>query len=69
MGTEAGVEEGIIFQNDDGGFYSVERGASLVEDRPTCGERALTSRFARVDSFIGNIPGAAVNDKGRFHVE
>jgi len=65
MGAEAGVECGIVFQNYDGGCDGVNRGAAAGEDFPSGFECALDSGTAVFDGFVGDVPGAAVNDQGR----
>jgi len=67
MRAKTGVEDGVVFQNYDGGFDGVEGGAAAVENGPACGESTLAAGFARVNGFIRNIPGAAVNDERRCH--
>jgi len=62
MGAEAGVECGIVFQNYDGGCDGVNRGAAAGEDFPSGFECALDSRATVFDGFVGDVPGAAVND-------
>ena len=61
------VEHRIVFEHDDGGFDSVERGAAGRENRPAGGQSALAAGLAGLDSFVGNVPCAAVNDQGGFH--
>jgi hypothetical protein len=63
----AGVENGVIFEDDDGGFDGVESRAAAGEDGPASGEGTMAARFAGVDGFVRNVPRAAVNDEGRFH--
>lgn len=69
MRAKTGVEDGIVFKNEDGGFDGVERGTAVRKNGPARGESAAATGIAGVDSFIGNVPGAAVNDEGRFHPE
>ena len=67
MGTEAGVEDGIVFQDDDGGLDGIESGATFREHGPTGAQGILTANIARDDSVIWNIPGAAVNNERGLH--
>ena len=69
MGAETGVEDGIVFENDNGGFDGVERVAAVFENPPARLESAETAGFTGVDSVIGNVPSAAVNDERRLHEE
>ena len=65
MRAEAGVECGIVFQDYDGGCDGVNRGAAAGENFPSGFERALDSGAAIFDGFVGDVPGAAVDDQGR----
>jgi hypothetical protein len=67
MGTEASVEGGIVFQDDDGGLDGVESGATFREHRPAGAQGILTADIAGDDGVIGNIPGAAVNNERGLH--
>ena len=67
MGAEAGIEDGIVFEDDDGGFDGVERVATSFENFPACFESAKAAGFAGVNGIIRNIPGAAVNNERRLH--
>jgi hypothetical protein len=62
-----GIEDGIVFEDDDRGFYGIKSSAATGQDGPTGGEGAVTARFASIDGFVGNVPGATVNNKGRLH--
>src|SRR5580692_10963542 len=62
--AEASVESGIVFQNYDGGSDRINRGAAGGENFPSGFERALNSGAAIFDRFVGDIPGAAVDDQG-----
>ena len=62
-----GVEDGVVFKDDDGGFDSVEGGAAAGKDGPTGSERAMAAGFAGVNGFVGNVPRAAVNNERWFH--
>ena len=64
--TEACVERGIVFQDYDGGFYGVNRSAAAGENFPSGFEGALDAGAAVCDGFVGDVPGAAVDDQGRF---
>jgi hypothetical protein len=65
--AESGVEDGIVFQHNDGSFDRVKRGAAPGEKRPSRGESAATAGVTGFDGLIGNIPGTAMNDQRRFH--
>jgi len=69
VGAKAGVEDRVIFEDDDGGFDGVERVAAVFENVPAGLESAEAAGFAGVDGIIGNVPGAAVNDERRLHRE
>jgi hypothetical protein len=69
MGAEAGVENGIVFEDDDGCFEGVERVAAGFENVPAGLESAEAAGFAGVNGIIGNVPGAAVNDERGLHTE
>ena len=55
MGTEAGVEDRVVFEDDNGGFDGVERVAAAFEYIPTGLESAEAAGFAGVDGFIGAV--------------
>ena len=63
----AGVEDGVIFEDDDGGFDGVEGGTAAGEDGPAGGESAVAAGIAGFHGFVRDIPCAAVNDEGRWH--
>src|SRR3984893_16886398 len=67
MRAEAGVEDGIVFKDDDSGFDGVESGTAAGEDGPSGGECAGAAGFAGVNGVVGNVPRAAVDDERRFH--
>jgi len=67
MRAVTGVEDGIIFESDDGGFNGVERVAPPGKDRPAGLERAAAAGLAGVGGVIGNVPRTAVNDERRAH--
>ncbi len=67
MGTKTRVEDGIVFEDDDGGFHRIKRGAAARENRPSRGESAATTGLAGLDGFVRNVPRAAMNDQRRFH--
>ena len=69
MRTEASVEGGIVFQDDDRGFNGIESRAAFREHGPTGVQSALTAGIAGVDSVIGNIQGAAMNNERGLHEE
>jgi hypothetical protein len=67
MRAVTGVEDRIVFEDHDGGFDGVQSGASVRKDGPAGAERAMAAGFASVNGFVRNVPGAAVNNEGRFH--
>src|SRR5215470_9482805 len=67
MRAVARVEDGIIFQHHDRGLDGVQCRAAARKNAPTCGKRALAAGLAGRNCFVRNVPGAAVNDQGRFH--
>jgi hypothetical protein len=67
MRAKARVKDRVVFENNHGSFDGVECGAALTEDGPASGKSALATGFACIDSFIGNVPGTAVNNERRFH--
>jgi hypothetical protein len=69
MGAVAGVEDGVVFEDDNGGFDGVERVAAAFENFPPSLESAEAAGFTSVDGIIRNIPGAAVNNERRLHRE
>ena len=68
MRADAGVEGGVVFENYDGGFDGIDSRAACCENFPACFQGAANAVTAIFDGFIGDIPGAAVNDEGGFHV-
>ncbi len=63
--ADACVERGIVFEGDDGGFDGVNRWAACAENFPAGLKGATDSVAAIFDCFVGNVPGAAVDDEGR----
>ena len=63
MGAVARVEHWIVFQGNNRGFHSFERGATRREHGPAVGESSATAVVAGFDGFIGNVPGTTVNDQ------
>jgi hypothetical protein len=63
MRAIAGVEDGIVFKNDDGGFNGVEGVAASGEDVPADLQGAAAPSLAGFDGVIGNVPGATVDDE------
>src|SRR5260370_2045197 len=63
----AGVEDGIVFEDHNGGFDGVESGAASRKDGPAHGKSAAAARFANVNGFVRNVPRAAVNNQRWFH--
>lgn len=69
MRAKAGVENGLVFKNEYGGFDGVQRGTAARKNGPSCLERAAAARFARFNRFIGNIPSASMDNQSGFHRE
>jgi len=67
MRAVAGIEDGIVFEDHDGGFDGVEGVATARENGPTGEERAKAAGFTGVDGVVGNVPGTTVDDKRRSH--
>jgi hypothetical protein len=67
--TEAGVEGGIVFQDDDRSLDGIESRAAFRKHCPTGAQGALTAGIAGDDSVIGNIPGATMNNERGLHEE
>jgi len=63
MRAIAGVEDGIVFKNDDGGFNGVEGVAASGEDVPADLQGAAAPSLAGFDGVIGNVSGATVDDE------
>jgi hypothetical protein len=62
-----GVEDGVVFKDDDSGFDSVQSGAAARKYGPAGSEGAMAAGFASVDGFVRNVPRAAMNNEGRLH--
>ena len=62
-----GVEDGVVFEDDDGSFDGIESGAAAREDGPTRSEGGIATRFASFHGFVRNVPRAAMNNESRFH--
>jgi hypothetical protein len=69
MRAESGVENGLVFENENGCFNGVQRGTAAGKNRPAGFQRPAAAGIAGFDSFVGNIPSAAMNDERRFHRE
>jgi len=67
MGAKAGVENGIVLQDNDGGFDGVERVAAVFQNPPAGMESEEAAGFTGINGVIGDVPGAAVNDERRLH--
>ena len=63
----AGVEDGIVFEDGDGGFDGVEGVAAVEENVVASMKSAKATGLAGFDGVVGDVPGAAVNDEGREH--
>src|SRR5271163_2272640 len=64
-----GVEDRIILENSYGRFDSIERVAATCEDGIALVECAETTGLASFDGVVGDVPGAAVNDKRWRHAK
>src|SRR6202171_1365901 len=62
-----GVEDGVVFEDDDGGFDGVQSGAAAAQDGPTRSESVMAAGCASVHGFVRNVPSAAMNNESRFH--
>jgi hypothetical protein len=62
-----GVEDGVVFEDHDGGFDGIESGSTAAQDGPARSERAMAAGLARFHGFVRNVPRAAMNNKSRFH--
>jgi hypothetical protein len=63
VGAKAGIENGFVFQDKNGGFDSVESRAAARQDGPASVESGVAPGFASVDSFVWDIPRAAMNNE------
>ena len=61
----AGIEERIVFETNDSGFYGVERSAALLKNRPTGERRCLAAFESGGKTIVFDRPGAAVHDNRR----
>jgi hypothetical protein len=69
VGAEASVEDGIVFEDDDGGFDGIEGMAAVREHTPTRAKGAEAARVAGVFGVVRDIPRTAMNDERRSHAE
>jgi len=69
MGAEAGVKDGIVFEDDDGGFDGIEGVTAVAEYTPTGAKGAEAARVAGVNSVVRDVPRTAMNDERRSHAE
>ena len=69
MRTVARVEDGIVFEDDDGGFDGIEGVAAVAEHTPTCAKSAEAARVAGVNGVVRDVPCPAMNDERRSHAE
>ena len=61
----AGIEQRIVFENNDSGFHGVERSAALLKNRRQPASAAVlhpSSRAARLSSLIGPAPPCTIID-------
>src|SRR6266404_3183402 len=63
----AGVKNGIVLENHDGGFDGVQGRTAAGEQNPPGAQCALAAGLASVHGFVRNVPRAAMNDQGWFH--
>ena len=69
MGAEASVEDGIVFEDDDGSFDGIEGVAPVPQHTPTGAKGAEAAGVAGVNGVVRNVPRTAMNDKRRSHAE
>lgn len=62
--AKTGVEHGVVFQADDGGFDGIRCTAAARENSPAGIERMADPITAGRETLFGNSPGTAVNDEG-----
>ncbi len=62
-----GVKDRVVFEDHNGGFDGVKSGTPAGKDGPAGSEGAMAAGFASVNGFVGNVPGAAVNNERWFH--
>jgi hypothetical protein len=67
VGAVAGVEDGVVLEDGDGGFDGVERVAAARENGPAGLKSAETAGLAGVDGVVGDVPGTAVEDERGAH--
>src|SRR6266478_3774325 len=67
MRAVAGVENGVVFEDHDGGFDGVQGGAAARENGPTRGESAVAAGFASFYGLVGDVPRAAMHYQRWFH--
>ena len=67
MRAVASVEDGIVFEDSDGGFDGVEGVAAVGENGPAGMKRAKATGIAGFDGVVGNVPGSAVDDERGSH--
>ena len=63
----AGVEDGIVFEDNNGGFDGVESRSASRKNGPAGSKRAMAAGFASVNRFVRNVPRTAVNNQRWFH--
>ena len=69
MRTVASVEDRVVLKNHDGGLDGVEGVAVSGEDGPAGFQGSPASCLACFDGFIGDVPGATMNDERGRHEE
>lgn len=67
--TITGIEDGIVFEDDNRCFDGIESMAAGREDRPSGRQGIATTLITNIHRFIRNIPGTTMNDQSRLHGE
>src|SRR5437879_12147339 len=61
-----GVENRVVFEDDDGGFDGVKSGAAAVQGGPTRSAGGMATGFASFQGLVRHVPRAALNTQSRF---
>lgn len=69
MRAEASIENGLVFENENGGLDRIQGRPASRKDGPAGFKSAVATRIASVHGFIRNIPRAAMHNQGGFHRE